>query len=77
MSPKSAEVLAHALKLPADERAELADEVLASLLPEHDPKIEALWAEEAEQRIDAYERGELRAVPAEDVFRKIDAQKST
>jgi len=31
-----------------------------------------LWASEAEERIDAYERGELHASPAEAVFDRLE-----
>ena len=30
-----------------------------------------LWAKEAESRIDAYEKGEISAIPAKDVFEKL------
>jgi len=35
-------------------------------------EIDAAWAKEAEGRIDAYERGEIEAAPAEEVFNEID-----
>ena len=46
------------LELPAPERARVAEQVLLSL---ENPQagMDALWAEEAEARIDAYERGEM------------------
>ena len=56
-----------ALKLPALERARIAEQLLQSL-DQPDPSIEALWAEEAEARIAAYERGEIKAIPAEEVL---------
>ena len=34
--------------------------------------IDELWAQEAESRIDAYERGEITAIPAKKVFEKIE-----
>ncbi len=34
--------------------------------------IDALWAQEAENRIDAFERGEMTAIPAEQVFAEIE-----
>lgn len=33
-------------------------------------EIEAEWEAEIKRRIDAYERGEARLIPAEDVFAK-------
>lgn len=56
-----------ALALRAEERARLAELMLASL---HSPlaEIEAAWAQEIEDRIAAFDRGEIPAYPAEDVF---------
>jgi putative addiction module component (TIGR02574 family) len=53
--------------LSAEERAELAESMLESL---HTPlsEIEAAWAEEIEQRVAAFDRGEIPSYPAEDVF---------
>ena len=68
MSKNEAQVLEKALALPPDERAELADRLLSSLDTERQRKIDELWAEEAEDRIDAFERGEIRAVSAKEAF---------
>jgi putative addiction module component (TIGR02574 family) len=53
--------------LSAEERAKLAESMLESL---HTPLsgIEAAWAEEIEQRVAAFDRGEIPSYPAEDVF---------
>lgn len=53
--------------LSAEERAKLAESMLESL---HSPlaDIEAAWAQEIEQRVAAFDRGEIPAYPAEDVF---------
>ena len=64
MSKKGAELLEAALSLPPAERAELTDRLLTSLDPPPDKKIDELWAQEAENRIDAFDRGELRASDA-------------
>ena len=34
-----------------------------------------MWARESENRIDAYERGEVKAISAKEVFEKIDSKK--
>jgi putative addiction module component (TIGR02574 family) len=39
-------------------------------------EIDALWAKEAEDRIDAYDQGKIKATPASQVFEKINRQKS-
>ena len=53
-------------RLAPDEQAEL---VLAIRDP--DPNVEQAWAAEAERRLDAWERGETDAVPAEDVIDRL------
>ncbi len=62
MSKRGAQVLEEALSLPPVERAELADRLLASLDSSPERKIDELWAQEAEGRLDAFERGEIKAV---------------
>ena len=58
-----------ALKLSARERSIAAEQLLLSL-DRPDSEIDEVWAKEAEARIDALERGELRKVPAESVLGK-------
>ena len=48
---------------------ELVDSILASL-DEPDPNIDRLWAKEAEDRLAAYRRGEIKAVPLQEVLAK-------
>lgn len=49
------------------ERAELAEALVASLRsPLSD--IEAVWAQEIERRVSAFDRGEVPSYAAEDVF---------
>jgi putative addiction module component (TIGR02574 family) len=66
------QILAEALKLPPVERAELVENLLTSFEFKSRQTIDALWAQEAEERIDAFERGEMPAVPARDVFAEIE-----
>jgi len=35
-------------------------------------EIDSAWAMEAESRIDAFERGELEAIPVDELFQKYD-----
>ena len=58
-----------ARKLSPAERLELVDDLLASL-DEGDPTMDALWAREAEDRLAAYRRGEIKAVPLQEVLAK-------
>jgi putative addiction module component (TIGR02574 family) len=54
-----------------EERAELADRVLDSLDTEARRAVDEAWAAEAEDRIDAYERGEIASTSASDVFARL------
>jgi putative addiction module component (TIGR02574 family) len=66
------QILAEALKLPPVERAELIEGLLTSFEFQSRKTIDALWAQEAEDRIDALERGEMTAIPAKDVFAEVE-----
>ena len=70
---KAAEaLLADALRLSPEVRAELAAELLASLDGPADPGAEAAWADEIERRVDAIETGTVTLEPWEDVKRRIE-----
>ena len=75
MSKRGTQVLEEALSLPPGERAELIDRLLSSLDSPSRQRIDELWAQEAEDRLDAFERGEIKAIPAKDVFDEIDKKK--
>ena len=65
-------VLADALRLEPDARAEVAAELLASLDGPEDPDAEAAWDAEIERRIAAIETGTIRLEPWSEVKRRID-----
>ena len=69
---KTAEaVLADALKLDVEARAELAAELLASLDGPVDPDAEAAWEVEIARRVAAIEAGTVQLEPWEAVKRRI------
>ncbi len=73
MTEQIKKILAEALELSPGERADLVEKLLTSFdLPDRQT-IDALWAKEAENRIDAYERGELYAVSADLVFERLES----
>jgi putative addiction module component (TIGR02574 family) len=75
MIKSSAKIVNDALSLPPKSRAKLAETLLESL---DDPKqrgIDRLWADEAEDRIDAYEKGSLKAITGKEVFRRLKPRK--
>ncbi|MEA3353850.1 MAG: addiction module protein [Campylobacterota bacterium] len=58
-----------ALSLDPIEKIQLIDQLLQSLdLP--DKELDKLWLDEADKRMEAYENGEMKAIPAEEVFSK-------
>lgn len=61
------EILEEALKLRAEERFAVVEGLLNSL-DEKDEKIDAIWAEEAEKRLEAYRAGRLKGIPMERIF---------
>lgn len=65
-----------ALSLPPFARIEIIENLFFSLDSKDErEKIDKLWADEAEDRLNAYEKGEIPAIPASKVFRKINAQR--
>lgn len=69
-------VFAEALELSPLDRAELIEELLSSFEFPSRKSIDELWAKEVEDRIDAYERGELTTIPAADVFNNLASDSS-
>lgn len=63
-----------ALQLTPVQRAELIESLLASF-DSRRKSIDSKWAEEAERRIDAFDRGEVEAIPADEVFEQIEQMK--
>ena len=67
-------VLADALRLDPDARAELAAELLASLDGPADPDAESAWNAEIERRVAAIEAGTVRVESWEQVKRRIEKE---
>jgi putative addiction module component (TIGR02574 family) len=62
------EIFRAALSLPEEIRAVLAERLLESLDSAGQREIDVRWGKEAEDRIDAYDRGEIAAFPIDEVF---------
>lgn len=60
-----------ALRLPAHQRALLADALLGSLDDEAARQVESAWAQEAEARLAAYHRGEAVALDGPAVLQEL------
>lgn len=65
------EIFGAALSLPPGLRAMLAEHLLKSLDSIKQAEIDALWAEEAEKRVQAIEQGQVTLIPGEQVFRAL------
>jgi len=72
MTAQTEQVLKEILELPPIDRAEMVERILSSFDFPNRKEIDAAWAHEAEERIDAYEGGDIKATPASRVFDKID-----
>ena len=70
MSMSTAELFESAKRLRPVERLQLIDALMDSL-DEPDPAIESAWAAEAQDRLVAYDRGELKAAPIQELFEKL------
>ena len=72
MAKSMTSVLADALRLDDDARAELAAELLASLEGPADPDAEQAWNAEIERRIEAIEAGDIALESWDDLRRRIE-----
>ena len=62
-------IFKEALTLRPSEKAQLIDKLI-STLDKSDKEIDELWAKEAEDRIDAYDQGKIKAISLEKVLQK-------
>jgi putative addiction module component (TIGR02574 family) len=71
MSSSNRDIEKQAKSLPQKERARLALSLIESLDPGLDEDAEALWLEEADKRLKAYDAGETQSRPVNDVIAEI------
>ena len=62
------------MKLPPEDRAELAHRLIESLEGEDVGDYEAEWIQEAESRYEQYRNGLVKGRPADEVFRDAKAR---
>ncbi|XYH98587.1 addiction module protein [Sorangium sp. So ce1128] len=70
MSSRNA-VLAEALQLPPEERADVAKRLIASLDGPADEDVEAAWLAEVERRLQDVDRGAAKVTPWDDVRERL------
>ena len=68
MSELLTELSERARALPANEREQLAEDLLMSLQGEIDPEVEMVWDQEIQRRLSEVDNGTAKLVPAEEVF---------
>jgi putative addiction module component (TIGR02574 family) len=69
MSLSEDEIVQAAMALPTGARAELADSLLESLRGLDETEIDPAWVAELERRIDDYDSGRVKGIPADEVLR--------
>ena len=67
---KTKDLIAEAISLPVEERAMVVDSLLRSLNPP-ESEIDKKWAALVKQRLGELRSGKVKAVPGEEVFRRI------
>lgn len=67
MSTKA--LLDEAMKLKPEERLTLVEGLIQSL-DEPDKRLDEIWAEESERRLNAYREGKLEGIPMEEIFKE-------
>jgi putative addiction module component (TIGR02574 family) len=73
MPDTAAELAMRAKQLPREERKRLVDELLESLNEPAATELDAAWNAEIERRLAAYDRGDVAALSAEEVFARARA----
>ena len=76
MTTQAIHICQAAEQLSPIERIEVIEHLFYSLDSKSErEKIDSSWAEESELRLSAYERGEMNAIPAEEVFKKLESNR--
>ena len=71
MTDLVAELSERARGLSPEDRARLAEELLASLEAAQEPEVDAAWDEEIRKRISEVESGVVKLLPADEVFARV------
>ena len=77
MTDQSRRILTEAMTLSPMERADLVEQILASFEFPARSVIDAAWSAEAEERLSAFERGDMDPISADEVFRRIQRPSAT
>ena len=75
MGTKTDELISMVESLPVDLKTMLVEKILNSLHPSQ-KEIDALWAKEAEKRVDEIKTGKVKTIPGDAVFKEIQRKHS-
>ncbi|MEO5342234.1 MAG: addiction module protein [Gammaproteobacteria bacterium SHHR-1] len=64
------QLIDEAVSLPVEERALVVDSLLRSL-NQPESEIDKIWAKEAQRRLEELRSGRVKAIPGEEVFKKV------
>ena len=73
MSTALDDLTERAASLPPDQRFTLAHRILSTIEPPVTDAVEKAWDSEIRQRIEKFQKGLSKSIPAEQVFAEIDA----
>lgn len=76
MTVAAKQVYHEALDLSSVDRAELVELLLSSFDFKNRRTIDAAWAKEAEERIDAFDQGKMKARPVSRAFAALERKRS-
>jgi putative addiction module component (TIGR02574 family) len=71
MTPTAAQLLAEVLRLPENERGDVAAQLIESLDPITEEDVEAAWGEEIQQRLSDLQDGRVKPLTWEEARRRI------
>ncbi|MDR3569545.1 MAG: addiction module protein [Syntrophobacteraceae bacterium] len=71
MVEETRKIVEKALKMPARERAEIAQRLLESLDRQRDIDVESAWQSEVERRISELDSGQVACIPWEEVRERL------
>lgn len=74
MNVQQQNVFDQAMALTPDERADLIGLLLDTLDVKTDPAVETEWAALAQQRLSAYQRGDLQSVDLDEAMKRLETR---
>jgi len=64
-------IINHALQMPPEDRAAIAERLISSLDSDVDQDVEIAWQQEVQRRIEEIDRGDVACIPWEQVLNRL------